>query len=333
MKKFKGAPLINYKFLITYGIDTTIVDILKEYLLYLHLLELLVNFFVDSCFFNTFTSQVIQITSSSDTTKFLGYLTSFYNISSSTDGSSISFKNTGSSVLYKICGIKSVATDQTNFARIEVSQLSSNLNYLEMCTLSDCRVIDQGNDIVDLYYGNFLEKNTNLSKSNTRFDTSLELHSNPTSAISFCTFAENTAKQQQTFVLQNSYDIFISKCNIIKQNIISSLYGIFYLYENAKATISDCIFKDNLVSTIAYVSSGCSLVLNSCYIDSSSISFSVDGSLNKSNMKTQSFNNFIDHLVFDRCQAEYLFVARTNILGIYIHYIEIMLVNIFNIIS
>jgi hypothetical protein len=259
-----------------------------------------------------------SITSSSDGGVFYCTSVTYFLVESSslfsckTSGSHygaiyFSNRNSGQSVLHKVCCNDCCANTYYQFARINVNNIASSKNNVNYSSFARC--LNQNSNshyILALQYGKICCSSINISLNKiygysgiTSWPT---LDSNSvTSLFTYSSFSDNTATGYVCFWLNTvSANYEMKSCNIIRSTQVSlDTYGTIYISGNLM--IDDSCILENIANRIFHQGSSYTVTLSKCTVDKTTST----GSFVIQNTVTKSFIHALNHMSTRNCHSEY----------------------------
>jgi hypothetical protein len=237
--------------------------------------------------------------------------TTFINCSTSYHYGGAVYASCQKSVLNKICAFECFARFpgySSNGHAFFISVTNNPLynNYINYSSISNSKNTDTSSYHAQfIRYGRILLTNENISMNECYYQTALYSESSHSAYITYCTFANNTARYYGC--LQFNYPHEMRECNILFNEQIENSTA-FIIYSTANLFIlNSCILENNKGKMVFYeTDSSLRIALYNCTIDNDIISSKrYYNSLTIHLTNERAFINGNKHLIMNLCGASF----------------------------
>lgn len=224
----------------------------------------------------------------------------FLNSYSSKDGGSI-YISSRDCIQYRVCSINSTV-NKTSGIGCHSYNTAYYRNFIIESSISKsagsiaCIWAWQGNQIID---------STNISYTKCHDDAAYFLWSSDSNQINFTSIFNNTANEHYIMFHLNYYYSYISRCNVINNDITEKGSGI--IFSDCKLEISLCVFSSNYGPCLFYnqnlFNKDGYIIVDQCYLNNPNISKPSSGSSVRLSTTSQFVLN-LPHLSIEKCVAD-----------------------------
>lgn len=199
----------------------------------------------------------------------------------------------GACIQYHVCSINS--SSPSNYGCHSYVE-NKEENYIIECSITRCNGYCNS---IDLRGGNQSIDSTNISYANCVYNPSYACWYNPNSNQLKANTIVNNSAEDQSILFHEHIDHFVSRCNIIQNELPSNSYGIIWS-RNCNLYMELCSITKNKGPAIFYNEG--KIVVSKCYISNNE---AITSKLNSVNVETTSkLVLILSHLSTQSCDAD-----------------------------